>query len=80
GAAGRYDGFWESGLSRWDIAAGIIIVTEAGGYISDFKGGRGYLNSGDIIAANPTIHTLLLDKIYLQEKRKDKIKLKLKKD
>jgi myo-inositol-1(or 4)-monophosphatase len=79
-AAGRYDGFWESGLSRWDIAAGIIIVSEAGGYISDFKGGRGYLNSGNIIAASPTIHTLLLDKIYPQENRKEKIKLKLKKD
>ncbi|MBF0380388.1 MAG: inositol monophosphatase [Magnetococcales bacterium] len=77
-ASGRYDGFWESGLSRWDIAAGIIIVSEAGGYISDFKGGKGYLNSGDIIAASPKIHTLLLDKIYPQDKRKDKIKLKQK--
>ncbi|WP_262690713.1 inositol monophosphatase family protein [Kordiimonas aestuarii] len=55
-AAGRYDGFWEAGLSSWDIAAGIVLVREAGGYVSDLKGGTEMLNSGDIIAANDQLH------------------------
>jgi len=52
-AAGRLDGFWEMGLSRWDIAAGIVLIREAGGFISDLEGGESYFNSGDIVAANP---------------------------
>ncbi len=52
-AAGRTDGFWEMGLSRWDIAAGIVLVREAGGFIGDLKGGEAYWQSGDIVAANP---------------------------
>ena len=52
-AAGRTDGFWEMGLSKWDIAAGIVLVREAGGFIGDLQGGEGYWQSGDIIAANP---------------------------
>ena len=52
-AAGRTDGFWEMGLSRWDIAAGIVLVREAGGFIADFEGGEGYWQSGDIVAGNP---------------------------
>ncbi len=51
-AAGRYDGFWESNLQPWDIAAGILMVKEAGGYVTDMAGGNGMLKSGDIIAAN----------------------------
>jgi myo-inositol-1(or 4)-monophosphatase len=78
-AAGRYDGFWESGLSRWDTAAGSIILIEAGGFVTDFKGGKGYLNSGEIVAANPAIHTLLLKTIYPEESRGKKAKLTLKK-
>jgi myo-inositol-1(or 4)-monophosphatase len=54
-AAGRTDGFWEMGLSRWDIAAGIVLVREAGGFIADLGGGESYWDSGDIIAANPRI-------------------------
>ena len=54
-AAGRYDGFWEMGLSRWDIAAGIVLVREAGGFVSDLSGGEGYWDSGDILAANPKL-------------------------
>lgn len=54
-AAGRYDGFWETGLSAWDIAAGIVIVKEAGGFITDMDGGQNMLESGDIIAANPDL-------------------------
>ena len=52
-AAGRTDGFWEMGLSQWDIAAGIVLVREAGGFVSDLKGGESFFDSGDIIAANP---------------------------
>lgn len=51
-AAGRYDGFWEHGLSRWDIAAGILLVREAGGMVSDFSGRDTMLDSGDIVATN----------------------------
>ena len=55
-AAGRYEGFWEAGLSPWDIAAGILLVKEAGGYVSDLKGGTEMMKSGDIIAANDQLH------------------------
>jgi myo-inositol-1(or 4)-monophosphatase len=52
-AAGRTDGFWEMGLSQWDIAAGIVLVREAGGFIADLEGGESYWQSGDIVAGNP---------------------------
>ena len=55
-AAGRYDGFWEGGLQAWDIAAGIVILREAGGLITDFDGGPNSLISGDIVAGPPSIH------------------------
>ena len=55
-AAGRYEGFWERGLHSWDIAAGVIIVREAGGFISDFLGQDTSLESGDVIAANSELH------------------------
>ena len=55
-AAGRYDGFWEYGLSPWDIAAGMILVTEAGGLINEIGGGRDLLASGDVIATNSHLH------------------------
>ena len=55
-AAGRYDGFWEFGLQPWDIAAGILLVREAGGYVSDMAGGREMLVSGDVLAANTHLH------------------------
>jgi len=54
-AAGRIDGFWEFNLKAWDIAAGALIVREAGGIVSDFKNQDGYLESGDIIAAAPKV-------------------------
>jgi myo-inositol-1(or 4)-monophosphatase len=59
-AAGRYDGFWERGLSSWDIAAGILLVREAGGFVSDFTSRDRALDSGDVVAANPSIHAELL--------------------
>jgi len=52
-AAGRFDGFWEAGLAPWDIAAGALLVQEAGGLVSDFEGGHDWLHSGNIVAANP---------------------------
>lgn len=54
-ACGRYDGFWEQGLAPWDMAAGSLLVREAGGIVSDFVGKDGYLESGRIIAATPGI-------------------------
>jgi len=55
-AAGRLDGFWEFGLSPWDIAAGMLLVREAGGYVSDLSGGHTMMTSGDVLAANDHLH------------------------
>jgi myo-inositol-1(or 4)-monophosphatase len=60
-ACGRYDGFWEIGLSRWDIAAGTLIVREAGGKVTDILGGDTHLDSGDIVAAGEDFHGTLLE-------------------
>ena len=51
-AAGRFEAFWEYGLLAWDVAAGAIIVKQAGGKVSDFKGGNNFLFNGEIIASN----------------------------
>lgn len=59
-AAGRHDGYWESGLKIWDVAAGALLVQEAGGMVCDFLGEDGYLESGRIIASNRNIHHDLL--------------------
>ncbi|RWQ22388.1 inositol monophosphatase family protein [Mesorhizobium sp.] len=59
-AAGRMDGFWETGLSAWDVAAGILLIREAGGFISDFAGGQNMLDGGSIVAGNETIQRALL--------------------
>jgi myo-inositol-1(or 4)-monophosphatase len=58
-AAGRVDGFWELGLNKWDIAAGALIVREAGGRISDFRGTDAYLDSGNVVCGNPKIYAAL---------------------
>jgi myo-inositol-1(or 4)-monophosphatase len=55
-AAGRFDGYWEFGLHPWDVAAGIIIVREAGGFVSDLKGGDTMMTGGGILAANDQLH------------------------
>jgi myo-inositol-1(or 4)-monophosphatase len=60
-AAGRYDGYWEKGLQPWDIAAGILLVREAGGFISDFNGGKEDLAKGHVVAANAKLQRPLLD-------------------
>ncbi|WP_448190557.1 inositol monophosphatase family protein [Azospirillum sp. sgz301742] len=51
-AAGRYDGYWERGLSPWDVAAGVLLVTEAGGFVGEIGGGRNPVYGGTILAAN----------------------------
>ena len=70
-AAGRYDGFWETGLSIWDIAAGIIIIRESGGIVTGIDGSEEDLYNGNLVAGNEIIHNSLIEKIkniYLQDK------------
>jgi len=55
-ASGKIDIYYENSLNIWDIAAGILLVQEAGGTVSDFKGGNNYLNTGSIISSNATLH------------------------
>lgn len=59
-AAGRVDAFFEPGLQPWDIAAGVLLVREAGGFVGDFNGGDGFMRSGDIVAANPKLFKLMI--------------------
>lgn len=59
-ACGRYEGFWEFGLSAWDMAAGCLLVQEAGGMVSDFFGDQRFLDTGHVVAANPKIHPQIL--------------------
>lgn len=62
-ACGRYDGFFEYGLNSWDIAAGVLIIKEAGGSVSDFKGQNNFLANGNIVAASQQMHSVLLEKV-----------------
>jgi myo-inositol-1(or 4)-monophosphatase len=59
-AAGRYDGYWENGLNPWDVAAGIVLVREAGGFVSDLSGGNRMLTGDGILAANSELYGLLV--------------------
>ena len=59
-AAGRLDGFWELGLAPWDIAAGALLVQEAGGIVAEPSGGHDYMRSGDVAAANPKVLRAML--------------------
>ena len=59
-AAGRYDGLWELNLKSWDIAAGIIMVREAGGYVTDLEGGKTMMESGNVLAGNEFVHRSLM--------------------
>lgn len=61
-AAGRYDGFWEFALNTWDIAAGVLLIQEAGGMVSEVDGGRDHMISGDIMAGNSAIYRKMLRK------------------
>ena len=60
-AAGRFDAFWERGLSSWDVAAGIVILREAGGMVSDLHGEQDMLNAGHILASTPLLHPTFLN-------------------
>ena len=55
-AAGRLDAYWEAGLKSWDIAAGYLLVQEAGGFVTDLEGADFKLEKGDVLAANPHLH------------------------
>lgn len=59
-ASGRLDGFWEMGLKPWDLAAGILLIKEAGGLVSDLHGGEDYFQSGNIVAGNTFVLRQLL--------------------
>ena len=58
-AAGRLDGFWEIGVMEWDVAAGILLIKEAGGVVTDFSFNDKYLESGNVIAGSPKMHQLM---------------------
>ena len=62
-AAGRIDGYWEIGLQKWDLAAGILLVEEAGGVVTDFIGGNGYVEHGNIVAGSLGVQQAILDEI-----------------
>ncbi len=62
-AAGRLDAFWEMSLKPWDMAAGALIVQEAGGLVSDFSGGNDFMKSGHIVAGNPKVFKALLQEM-----------------
>lgn len=59
-ACGRYDGFWEFGLAPWDMAAGTLLISEAGGLVSDLRGDNKYLETGNLVAGTPKVFAPLL--------------------
>ena len=65
-AAGRFDGFWEAELSPWDIAAGIVLIREAGGFVSDMGGANNMLESRSVVAGNEYIQKALLEVVNRQ--------------
>ncbi len=62
-AAGRFDGFWEFGLHEWDMAAGCLLITEAGGFVGDFRGGDKHLEKGQVVCGNPKCFREILTRI-----------------
>ena len=58
-AAGRFDGYWESNLQPWDVAAGLLLVREAGGFVTDFRGGDRAMERNEFLAANDGLHSRL---------------------
>lgn len=63
-ASGRFDGFWEFGLKEWDIAAGVLIVQEAGGLLGDMQGGNSHLQTGNIVAASPKVFKEMIKRLH----------------
>lgn len=68
-AAGRFDGFWELKLMSWDMAAGCLLVEEAGGVITDLSGGKWTIDEPNVLATNGLIHEQMLDALRKKEKR-----------
>jgi myo-inositol-1(or 4)-monophosphatase len=62
-ACGRYDGFWERGLSSWDVAAGMILIEEAGGKVTNYRNEKISIDDGEVVATNGSIHPAILDLI-----------------
>ena len=62
-ACGRLDGFWEFGLNKWDIAAGALLIIEAGGIVTDTNGSNDFLSNGDILTGNNYIQEQILELI-----------------
>lgn len=62
-ACGRMDGFWEFGLMPWDMAAGVLLIQEAGGIVTDLEGGSKYFETGHVLTANPRLHALMKETI-----------------
>ncbi|MBU1175227.1 MAG: inositol monophosphatase [Alphaproteobacteria bacterium] len=60
-AAGRFDGYWEGRLAPWDVAPGLMLMKEAGGFVTDYSGGPGSVYSGEVVAGNEAIHGQLLE-------------------
>lgn len=69
-AAGRFEGFWERGLAPWDCAAGVLLVTEAGGFVGEIGGGRNPVYGGSILAANSHLHLTLGKLLRVSDKQK----------
>ncbi|MCQ4634367.1 MULTISPECIES: inositol monophosphatase family protein [Shinella] len=63
-AAGRFDGFWERDLMPWDLAAGLLLIREAGGYATDLDGGNAMFDTGTVVAGNEYIHKALRDVVH----------------
>ncbi|HRJ53524.1 MAG TPA: inositol monophosphatase family protein [Candidatus Thiothrix moscowensis] len=63
-ACGRFDGFWEFGLNEWDMAAGVLLVQEAGGLISDMHGNNNHMITGDVVAANPKVFKEMIKRLH----------------
>jgi myo-inositol-1(or 4)-monophosphatase len=60
-ACGRFDGYWERGINSWDVAAGVVLVREAGGFVSDFTGSAEMLTKGEVCAGNEVIHRQMVE-------------------
>jgi myo-inositol-1(or 4)-monophosphatase len=68
-AAGRLDGFWETGLAPWDTAAGSLLIFEAGGLVSDYRGEAHYLDSGEVVCGSPKVFAQLLQVVQAARDR-----------
>lgn len=72
-AAGRYDGFWERGLNAWDVAGGMLMIREAGGYVSEVNGGKNPIVNKTILAANEKLHGALVKLLENPEKKRQAV-------